>query len=379
MRVTIAILRALDRMTGGEIESASTMAKELISLGHDAVLLTPGMPDRLPYRRDYSPFSWTDIKSPVNAAYFIRSVRRSRQCSDIVQCNYPTPAFSILSDIAGGIDVTNFGVPLLEDSRDLRSHMKGSFLRYLVRMSVNTARIARLSSFSSRSYTVATEFQKGQLLRIGVDRDLVHVIPNPLDMGKNTPVPREEARKAYGMGGGPVVGYLGHFHHNKGVTSLVNAFPKIKEALPDAEMHLAWSGSGRDAEVRRAIKGTGLRVNVTGKTEPSRFLSAIDVLVLPYNMIYGTHCYPHALLEAFSVGTPVVTSRLPVLDEMVSHRDTGMLTAPGDPEDIAEKTIELLKNRRLAGRISRNQRQAIKRFDSRKVARDYVDLYRSLH
>ena len=43
------------------------------------------------------------------------------------------------------------------------------------------------------------------------------------------------------------------------------------------------------------------------------------------------------IIEAFSVGTPVIASRIGVLPELVEDGVTGLLFNPGDADDLADK------------------------------------------
>ncbi len=55
-------------------------------------------------------------------------------------------------------------------------------------------------------------------------------------------------------------------------------------------------------------------------------------LILP--SIWYEQC-PKILIESFAEGTPVLASRLGAMAELVDHGRTGLLFAPGNPEDLA--------------------------------------------
>jgi glycosyltransferase involved in cell wall biosynthesis len=57
-------------------------------------------------------------------------------------------------------------------------------------------------------------------------------------------------------------------------------------------------------------------------------------------MVLPSICYensPRAIVEAFSCGLPVIASRLGALADIVDDGVTGLLFAPGDAKDLAEK------------------------------------------
>ena len=116
-----------------------------------------------------------------------------------------------------------------------------------------------------------------------------------------------------------------------------------------------------------------------GKVNVTKLLSASDVFVLPYVFTFGTQCFPNLLLEAFSVGVPIVTSDIPPIPEVVTNGETGLLVPPADSEEIAEAVINLLSNKKIRSEMMEKQRKVAKeRFDSEKVAQQYIDLYKEV-
>jgi glycosyltransferase involved in cell wall biosynthesis len=61
---------------------------------------------------------------------------------------------------------------------------------------------------------------------------------------------------------------------------------------------------------------------------------------------------PMTILEAFSVGLPVVASRIGGIPEIVMDGENGLLFEPGDDIDLAMKINLLSSNLELQGRLS---------------------------
>ena len=47
--------------------------------------------------------------------------------------------------------------------------------------------------------------------------------------------------------------------------------------------------------------------------------------------------FPMAIIEAYSVGLPVIASNLGSMSSLIDHRRTGLHFHPGDPEDLAKQ------------------------------------------
>ena len=65
---------------------------------------------------------------------------------------------------------------------------------------------------------------------------------------------------------------------------------------------------------------------------------------------------PNVVLEAMACGLPVIATRVGDVPEIVRHGETGFLVAPSDAEAIAERLVDLLRDRALGGRLGSTAR-----------------------
>jgi glycosyltransferase involved in cell wall biosynthesis len=85
------------------------------------------------------------------------------------------------------------------------------------------------------------------------------------------------------------------------------------------------------------------------------------------------------LLEAMSVGLPVVTTRVGGNPEIVVEGKTGRLVAPDSPEELALAMRDLLKDQEAWPVYGELARQRVEQhFNVRNMVRQYEDLYREL-
>jgi glycosyltransferase involved in cell wall biosynthesis len=76
---------------------------------------------------------------------------------------------------------------------------------------------------------------------------------------------------------------------------------------------------------------------------------------------------PVSVMEAMAIGLPVVATQTGAIPELVRHRQTGLLVAPGDAAALAAAIVELYSHPDLAARLVANARQLIEEeFDLRK-------------
>jgi glycogen(starch) synthase len=63
---------------------------------------------------------------------------------------------------------------------------------------------------------------------------------------------------------------------------------------------------------------------------------------------------------------------------VVEHGRTGLLSAPGDAQALAENVIRLLQNGELAERLAANAREQIQTYSWAPVREQWLGLYRNL-
>ncbi len=181
----------------------------------------------------------------------------------------------------------------------------------------------------------------------------------------------------------PAVLYLGHLTHAKGVPVLLRAFARASKKI-DSQLVLAWSGGGtEDESVRETTEALGIQkktVFLKGRIKgasPATIMASCDVFVLPRIHEYGTVLLPNTVLEAMASGTPVITSDLGGIGELV-RKGNGVTVPPKNEKALAEAIEMLLGSAKLRKRVSEAGLKTAKEFEWRKLARDYVKAYESV-
>ena len=190
-----------------------------------------------------------------------------------------------------------------------------------------------------------TDFTRRYLVdSYGIDPDHVSLVYQGTDVATFTADP-ERARRArdrYPLppDAFPVLGSIGSFEHRKGQVELLHALDRSRAQLPNA--HLMLVGDGPDEEILRATATTlDLDDMVTFfpfTREPAEVFEIVDVLVLSSLFKEGL---PNVLLEAMSMGLPVISSRLAGTPEVVIEGETGLLVEPGDVAALADAIMAL--------------------------------------
>ncbi len=156
----------------------------------------------------------------------------------------------------------------------------------------------------------------------------------------------------YGMEpGSQIVGVVARLEPEKGHPTLLEAWPSVLRAVPDAYLLIVGEGSRRDAlEAQARELRIAHRVVFTGRRDDvPAVTAALDVAVLPsYREAQGM-----VILEAMALSRPVVASAVGGIPEMIEDGVTGLLVPPHDAEALAGAIVRLLKNHPLADTLGR--------------------------
>lgn len=87
--------------------------------------------------------------------------------------------------------------------------------------------------------------------------------------------------------------------------------------------------------------------------------------------------WPKTFAEAMLCGTPVVCFKNTSISEVVDHKKNGYVVENIEPLDL-KSGIEWLARNNEDKKLSNNARQKIFEFDSKKIAKKYIDLYENI-
>jgi glycosyltransferase involved in cell wall biosynthesis len=205
-------------------------------------------------------------------------------------------------------------------------------------------RAARTWQRAVDRYVALTQFARGKFVAGGLPPERVLVKPNFL------PDP------GVGRGAGGHGVFVGRLSPEKGVRTLLDAWPRAASLLP-----LKIVGDGPlEAEVAR-FAATTPGVEWLGRQPHARVLELIgdaSFLLLPSGCYEG---FPRTIVEAFAKGTPVLASDLGAMRELVSQGVTGRRFNSSNPEDLALQVKALLTNSEGARELRSNARAEYER------------------
>ncbi len=160
----------------------------------------------------------------------------------------------------------------------------------------------------------------------------------------------------------PLVVVVARLHPQKGLHTFVEAWARVAAAVPGAAAVVVGEGPSRD-ELQSDIDRRGLTASLrlVGARQPAIApMEAADVVALSSEW----EAIPLVVAEAALLGTPVVTTDVGIVAEVITNGSTGFVVDVGDAAGLAEGLITLLEDPgRAAVAGARLGEEAARRFD----------------
>lgn len=358
---------------GGAERYFSAWAKGLAGLGVELHVACP----KGPMAADYSAAAATatelempDIFRAAAAAKLSRLIRRTR--AQVVHTHLWN------ADVLGGLAARHAGAPVLVSTVYGAYHLPvgGNRLRTLKQRTLSSAYRAIYRLFD-QVVAVSDYVRRDLAQRAGVrlESGRVTVIDPALQPGP--PAPARPPAVGFRSARGPRIVCVANFFPIKGQESLLRALPRLRSAHPTISCLFIGDGPERQRlsalAARLRIEGA---VSFAGSVEdPRAAVAESDLLVLP-SLSEGL---PHSILEAWSLGTPVVASRAGGIPEAVEDGRDALLVPPGDPDALSGAVLSLLGDDGLRARLAEGGgRTLARRFSVEAVGRATLQLYRRL-
>lgn len=226
------------------------------------------------------------------------------------------------------------------------------------------------------------------LNEIGIPYDKIEVIPPIVDFSVFKPsVGGENIRDTLGIGDEFTILYLGNLTKTKGIDIVLDALNIVKKQFPDTKLISGIELTHSSTDVRKKeILNKINRYNLMQKIielglipNVEKIMDAADVVVAPFQNTYEVADYPLVVLESMAVGTPVITTRVGGIPELIKSGENGILINPDDPTALAEEIVNLINNPRKHREIGERATSFVReKFPEREIAYMTKQIYEEI-
>jgi D-inositol-3-phosphate glycosyltransferase len=205
-----------------------------------------------------------------------------------------------------------------------------------------------------------TEKEKQLLMRFyGMPGEKIGLVPSGVNLDLFRPMSKEKARNLLGIeDDGKVVLYVGRFSPVKGIDRLIATMAHLRKRHRFRLVIVGGDGQRAHETVRIAglSRSFCIHNNVTfaGRVNHRRlaaYYSAADVLVVP--SLYES--FGLVAIESLACGTPVVATKVGVMESIIRNGETGMVVDRPDPLSLSRAVETFFRG---SGRLSREEIRA---------------------
>lgn len=221
-----------------------------------------------------------------------------------------------------------------------------------------------------------------QLLRLGVPKEIIRIIPTPVDVGKFSAQPQTVAafRAAHKLGAGAVILNVGRNDPAKDYPTLWRTVQAVGNRLR-RPLTLLQVGAGLAVEKLRRQEGelpVGVGVVAIGQLPQAELPAAYGASSV-YVSTSRHESFGKVLVEANAAGLPVVATATTGSQEIIQPGVNGYLVPVGDVGQLAERIVQLIVDPELARAMGERGRQLVaERFDGAKITAAVVQFWRDL-
>ena len=347
MRITILVSGMPPHDIGGTETQTDNMARHLAKRGHNVTVVArsvSGAPKE-EVRNGFVIRRFFCIDFPVlrfvtRVIFSLLMLKKMRTETDVLQCMMIRP-----NGFVGALAKKLYGYRYITWLR--------SEYRFFGRARLFLAWTRNIALKNSDLILTQTESIRKEVLEDYPEKGVI-AIPNGIDLSDT-------------KANGDKIVFAGTLNERKGVRNLLIALRKIKESGMNLPKTLI-IGDGPDREKLEKM-AKGLPVAFLGKKMPDELKTCLKegmFLVFPSKEGRGEGM-PNVILEAMSVGLPVIASRIAGIPEMIEHGRTGFLVEPDNPDEIAKCIKMLMGNPKLRKRMGRNCLMEIRRYQWVKI------------
>lgn len=349
---------------GGPASHAPEVAAFLRGRDHQVEVVTTA--EREPAREAY-PVRWVSRATPIGVRH-LRTAALIRKRAKLADLLYSTGMFG-RSAAGASVARTPYVVKLTADPAYERSRRRGFFSGSLEEFQRGGGghRSAVLRRLRNRELGRAahvlcpSEYLRGLALGWGLEPGRVSVLPNPMPVLPLLP-DREALRAQLGFNGATLA-FAGRLTRQKALEIALEAVAVSN----GVSLVLAGDGDERPALERRAQElALGDRVRFVGtrsREQVLELLRAADALVLSS----AWENFPHAVVEALAVGTPVLATRTGGVGEVVEDGRNGLLVEPGDAQALALAVQRFFGDDGLRERLREQAAESVSGYEPERV------------
>ena len=245
----------------------------------------------------------------------------------------------------------------------LRLFSRARIVFYLGDIPANTwpnRLVCRVANSLADAFVANSQAVRRGLERLGIPENRVNVVYNGKELERFQQAVPLPFREQFGWNHDALlIGYIGQFAINKGIWDFIHAAERVLTMNDECRFVLIGQADETNVFYRELVtylrvKNLADRIVFVGWVQRiEQAYAALNVVVVPSRI---EDAAPNVILEAAASGVPAIATPVGGSPELVAENETGFLVGVQQPEEIAQRIIQLAGDpdlRRLMGQAGR--------------------------
>jgi len=212
--------------------------------------------------------------------------------------------------------------------------------------------------------------------KFGIVHPRAAVLYNPVELPniEDIHVDAGDFKNRHSLQGKQIILFVGRFSIGKGARALLDAYSKLRAMKRDIALVVLGS-NGLGSEVDKFREQGLIMMGRVSRDEVLRWYSVSDVVVVPS---VWAEPYGRVVVEAQTLGKPVVASDAGGTSEHIKDGVNGLLVPAGNVEALASGIARVLSDNKLAKNLGAEAKKISEFRSPEKIAEEFLGWYRSV-
>ena len=211
--------------------------------------------------------------------------------------------------------------------------------------------------------------------KFGIKPPKLEYIQNGVDLSEVDAV--RETKVVKPAGEKKRIGFVGQMISRKNIKAILDCFDVLYAQRQDIELILLGDGDSRqELEAYSETLSSVNAIQFLGfRDDRLELLKDFDLFVMTSTL----EGIPRCLMEACAMEIPVSAYDIAGIDQLITHKKTGLLASLHDFEQLQKDWITLLDDNDYATRLARVSRQFVEdSFSAKRMASEYYSLFKKM-
>lgn len=227
---------------------------------------------------------------------------------------------------------------------------------------------AHLPIFNADIVLPQNSFEFNELKKFGVEEERMRIVPCSGILYENYRIKRYDFKERHNIKDKMIL-FVGQFRKRKGVEYLLNAFKNILEYYPHTTLVLIGYTKNHYLKMHTKNLKNILVFGYLNEDDKIAAYQSADVFCLP-TLYEG---FGLVFLEAMACNTPIVTTNIAGISELVEHGKDGILVKPKNTRAITNAVLKIFE-----GKYGLNSHKKASEYDWKKVVQNISKIYEEL-